>query len=129
MNFNFDWNYVSSGAPCVTISELGLALNAPAISLLKSPEDVAVGFDKDQMIIGIKDAKYVNNTKSYKFAGRIRNGWVRIGCKDFTKYLSVLSGIKFSPAKKFVARYDETEKILYVIVNEQEVEEDNNKIE
>lgn len=125
MNFNFDWNYVSAGAPYVTVSELGLAFNSPAISLLGNPEDVVVGFDENQMVIGVKDAKNMNDAKSYKFVSRVRAGWVRIGCKDFVKYLSVISGIKFSPAKKFVARYDKDEQILYIIVDEKEVEDDN----
>ena len=125
MKFNFDWNYVSAGAPYVTVSELGLAFNTPAISLLGNPEDVVVGFDESQMVIGVKDAKSMTDVKSYKFYSRIRTGWVRIGCKDFVKYLSAISGIQFSPAKKFVARYDKEKQILYIIINEKEVEDDN----
>lgn len=125
MNFNFDWNYVSAGAPYITISELGLAFNTPAISLLGNPEDVVVGFDENQMIIGVKDAKNMKDVKSYKFFDRVRAGWVRIGCRDFIKYLSVISGIQFSPAKRFVARYDKIEQILYIIIDEKEVEEDS----
>ena len=125
MDFNFDWNYVSAGAPYVTVSELGLAFNTPAISLLGNPEDVVVGFDESQMVIGVKDAKSMTDVKSYKFYSRIRTGWVRIGCKDFVKYLSAISGIQFSPAKKFVARYDKEKQILYIIINEKEVEVDN----
>lgn len=121
MNFDFDWNCVSAGAPYVTISDLGLAFNTPAISLLNNPEDVIIGFDEDQMAIGIKDAKDTTNAKSYKFYGRIRSGWVRIGCKDFVKYLTAISGIEFSPAKKFIAKYDKEEKILYVIVDKNNV--------
>lgn len=125
MDFNFDWNYVSAGAPYVTVSELGLAFNTPSISLLGNPEDVVVGFDESQMVIGVKDAKSMTDVKSYKFYSRIRTGWVRIGCKDFVKYLSAISGIQFSPAKKFVARYDKEKQILYIIINEKEVEDDN----
>lgn len=125
MEFKFDWNYVSTGAPYVTISELGLAFNSPAISLLGNPENVVVGFDENQMAIGIKDAKSITNAKSYKFFSRVRTGWVRIGCKDFVKYLSAISGISFSPAKKFVARYDKEKQILYIIIDEREVAEDN----
>lgn len=125
MKFNFDWNYISAGAPYVTISELGLAFNTPSISLLGNPEDVVVGFDVNQMTIGIKDATGLSDVKSYKFFSRIRSGWVRIGCKDFVKYLSAISGIQFSPAKKFVARFDKEEQILYITVDEKEVEEDS----
>ena len=43
MKANFDWNYVSAGAPYITISLTAIAVNASAISLLGDPENVAVG--------------------------------------------------------------------------------------
>jgi len=125
MNFNFDWNYVSAGAPYVTVSELGLAFNEPAISMLKNPEDVVIGFDEANLTIGVKEAGNMENVKSYKFYNRINNGWVRIGCKDFVKYLSAISGVKFSPAKKFIARMDQEQQILYITINNEEGEEDS----
>lgn len=125
MNFKFDWNYVSAGAPYVTVSELGLAFNSPAIAMLNNPEDVVVGFDEANLTIGIKSAENMENVKSYKFYSRVNNGWVRIGCRDFVKYLSVISGIKFSPAKKFVAKMDPEQQILYITINSEEVEEDS----
>ena len=54
---------------------------------------------------------------SFEFAGRVKNGWVRIGCKDFIKYLSALTDIRFSPAKKYVAKHDAKNQVLYVEVN------------
>lgn len=117
MGFNFDWNYISAGAPYITISELGLALNTPAISLLNNPEDVVLGFDETKMAIGIMDAQELPNVKSYKCYSRINNGWLRIGCKDFVKNLSVISGLSFSPAKKYVARLDETKKVLFITLD------------
>jgi len=125
MNFNFDWNYVSAGAPYVTVSELGLAFNGPAISMLKNPEEVVVGFDEANLTIGVKSAEDMENAKTYKFFSRMNNGWVRIGCKDFVKYLSAISGMKFLPAKKFIARMDQEQQILYITINSEEVEEDN----
>lgn len=125
MSFNFDWNYISAGAPYITISELGLAFNEPTISMLKNPESIVVGFDEANLTIGIKDAKDMENVKSYKFFSRINNGWVRIGCKDFVKYLSVISGMKFSPAKKFIAQMDQEQQLIYVTVKREEVEEDS----
>lgn len=125
MSFNFDWNYISAGAPYVTISELGLAFNSPSISMLGNPEEVVVGFDEEKLTIGVKDARGMENAKSYKFYSRVNNGWVRIGCKDFVKYLSAISGMKFSPAMKFVAKMDQKEQILYITINGEEVEENN----
>ena len=126
MSFNFDWNYVSAGAPYVTVSELGLAFNVPAVTMLKNPEDVVVGFDEAKLAIGVKDASNMENAKTYKFFSRINNGWVRIGCKDFVKYLSAISGISFSPAKKYVAQLDQEEQILYITISTNEVVGENN---
>lgn len=116
MKFNFDWNYVAAGAPYITISELAIGFNTPAISLLGNPEEVVVGFDDENMTIGIKQYDGNENVKSYKFYSRIKNGWVRIGCKDFVKYLSSLTGLQFSPAIRYVAKFDAEEKILYISV-------------
>ena len=46
MNFNFDWNYISNGAPYVTIGSAALGFNTPSISLLGNPEEVIVGLPK-----------------------------------------------------------------------------------
>ncbi len=123
MSFNFDWNYVSAGAPYITISELGLAFNTPAISMLNNPDEVVVGFDEEKMTIGIKDSKGMENVKPYKFSSRIKNGWVRIGCKDFIKYLSSISGMKFNPAVKYIARYDKSISVLYITIGDKEEED------
>ena len=98
MKFNFDWNYVAAGAPYITISELALGFNTPSVSLLGNPEEVVVGFDEQTLTIGVKKYDGNENVKAYKFYSRMKNGWVRIGCKDFIKYLSTLTGLQFSPA-------------------------------
>lgn len=131
MKFNFDWNYVAAGAPYITISELALGFNAPSISLLGNPEEVIIGFDDQTMTIGVKKYDGNENVKSYKFYSRMKNGWVRIGCKEFIKYLSSLTGLEFSPAIRYIAKYDEQEEILYISVldalqsqKDEEVDED-----
>ena len=127
MNFNFDWNYVSSGAPYVTVSNLGLAFNMPSVTMLGNPEEVVVGFDEEQLAIGVKNSHGMENVKPYKFYSRIKNGWVRIGCKDFVKYLSTISGVDFNPAKKYIARFDMEQQILYIKINEEEVNDIKNE--
>ena len=116
MKFNFDWNYVAAGAPYITISELALGFNAPSISLLGNPEEVIIGFDDQTMTIGVKKYDGNENVKSYKFYSRLKSGWVIIGCKEFIKYLSSLTGLEFSPAIRYIAKYDEQEEILYISV-------------
>lgn len=122
MKFNFDWGYIAAGAPYVTISTTSLGFNLPAVNLLGQPERVMVGFDEANMTIGIKAYDGNSNIKSYLFSSRIKNGWVRIGCKDFSRYLSEISQISFSPAKRYIAQFDSAEKVLYVTVNKESLE-------
>lgn len=116
MDFNFDWNCVSAGAPYITISETGLGFNAPASAMLGNPERVAVGFDERNMIIGVKVYDESMDAKGYPFYSRMKNGWVRIGCRDFIKYLSSLSGEKFSPSVRYIAQFEREEQLLYIHV-------------
>lgn len=116
MPYNFNWNAVSGGAPYVTISSIALAFNSVSIEKLGNPEKVIVGFDEEQCVIGVKPYNGEPNTKPYDFARRVKNGWVRIGCKDFIKYLKSLIGTEYSPSKKFLAKYDDKDSILLVFV-------------
>ncbi len=118
MKFKFDWDCVSAGAPYVTISSLGLAFNSSSINMLGCPENVVVGFDEKNMAIGVRKAEASEKTKAYKFGSRIKNGWVRIGCKEFVKYLSELSNVSFSPAIRYIARFDSENEILYIIIRD-----------
>ena len=124
MKFNFDWNYISAGAPYVTISTTSLGFNMPSINLLGQPEEVMIGFDETNMTIGIKAYDGNPDVKTYLFKSRLKNGWVRIGCKEFSRYLSAISNISFSPAKRYIARFDTEEKVLYVTVNKDSMEEE-----
>lgn len=99
--------------------------------MLGNPEEVIIGFDDQTMTIGVKKYDGNENVKSYKFYSRMKNGWVRIGCKEFIKYLSSLTGLEFSPAIRYIAKYDEQEEILYISVldalqsqKDEEVDED-----
>lgn len=116
MKANFDWNYVSAGAPYITISLTAIAVNTSAISLLGDPENVAVGFDEKNMMIGIMPHDGNKNVKLYKFSGRMKNSWVRIRCKDFIKYLSSLAGKNFSPVIRYVAKHNEEDNLLYISI-------------
>ena len=117
MRYNFNWSAVSGGAPYVTISPIAIAFNSVSIEKLGNPEKVVIGFDEENLAIGVKAVEDNSGIKSYTFAERVKNGWVRVGCRDFVKYLKALSGIDFSPAKKFVATYDAKDKILVVIIS------------
>jgi hypothetical protein len=118
MSFNFNWNAVSGGAPYVTLSTISIAFNSVSIAKLGNPEKVVVGFDEDQCAIGVKAYSGEENIKAYDFANKVKNGWVRIGCRDFIKYLSTITGMEFYPAKRYVARFDAKEDVLFVLVRE-----------
>jgi hypothetical protein len=114
MSYSFDWNYVSGGAPYVTISSLGLSFNSVSVSKLGTPEKVIVGFDEANRIIGVKAYDDKDDSTAYEFSNRIRAGWVRIGCRDFVKQLQRLLNVDFTSAKRFVAIFDSEQRILII---------------
>jgi hypothetical protein len=116
MNFNFNWSAVSGGAPHVTISLLGISFNSVSISKLGNPDKIVVGFDEEKFALGIKAYKNELNAKAYKFAGRSRDGWIKIGCRAFIKRLQELTDIDFSTAQRYTATFDAEKNILIVRV-------------
>ena len=58
-----------------------------------------------------------NAGKPYEFETRQKDGWVRISCRDFMRYLSKKNGIDFTKAKQFIPEYDPSTGMLVVIVD------------
>ena len=129
MKYNFNWSAVSGGAPYVTISPISIAFNSVSIEKLGSPEKIVVGFDEENCVIGVKAYMGESSVKPYPFAERVKNGWIRIGCRDFVKYLQVLTGTEFTPAKKYVATFDAREEILIVDVRGRSESDSSDEIE
>ena len=120
MDFSFNFSYLKNGAPIVTLSSLGIAFNRGAVDMLGAPAQIIVGYDEKNKAIGIRDRGNDTTAPYFDFAPRVKNDWVRIGAKDFTKYLSKVSGIDFlSKAKQFIPEYDDKTPTLIVIVDEQ----------
>lgn len=120
MEFNFDFTYLRNGAPIVTLSSFGIAFNKGAIDALGNPESIIIGYDDEKRAIGVRRASPDSQIPSYEFASRVRNDWIRIGAKDFIKYLSKVTGIDcISKAKQFIADYDSESETLIVIVDEE----------
>lgn len=118
-DFNFDYEFVSAGAPIVTLSSLGFAFNPVCRKMLGYPDKVNIGFDEKKMALGIKKHNQSTSIRAYEFESRERNGWIRIGAKDFMNYLSIITEIDFiTKAKQFIALYDEKSEMLIVMVNE-----------
>lgn len=117
MKYNFNWSAVSGGAPYITLSLLGIAFNSVSIEKLGNPEKIMVGFDEAQCTIGVMGYDGNPGIKPYEFSSRVKNGWIRIGCRDFIKYLQNISGLDFTKAKRYIARFDAESGILLVSVN------------
>lgn len=119
MAYNFDFSYLKNGSPIVTLSSFGIAFNKGAIQSLGTPEQVIIGYDQGAHAIGVRAKGDDASAPSYEFASRIKNGWIRIGAKDFMKHLSRTSGIDFlDKSKQFVADYDPETQTLVIIVDE-----------
>ncbi|WP_288274456.1 hypothetical protein [uncultured Acidaminococcus sp.] len=118
MEYSFDWNYIASGTPYVSVSKLGISMNGAVIKQLQESEKIMIGFDEKARVIGIRPYRGENGIPSYEFKNKIRKNWIRIGCKDFVKNLSHITGINFDKAKKFLTSFDETTKTVYFKVEE-----------
>jgi len=116
MSYNFDWSAVTGGAPYVTISLHGIAFNSVSIAKLGTPDKIMIGFDEERCLIGVKPYNNEPDIKPYDFASRVKNGWIRIGCRDFIKYLQSISGKNFSIAQRYVAKHDTKSNILIINV-------------
>ena len=72
-----------------------------------------------QQAIGVRARGDDTTSPCYDFAPRVKNDWIRIGAKDFMKYLSRTSKIDFlTKAKQFIAEYDEETQTLIVVIDE-----------
>jgi hypothetical protein len=88
--------------------------------MLGAPEQIIVGYDEKNRAIGIRARGDDQTLPYYDFAPRVKNDWVRIGAKDFVKYLSKVSGIDFlKKAKQFIPEYDAETQTLIIVVDEQ----------
>ena len=120
MAYNFDFSYLKNGSPIVTLSSFGIAFNKGAIESLGVPDQVIIGYDQEQRAIGVRARGDDTVSPYFDFAPRIKNDWIRIGAKDFIKYLSRVSKIDFlTKAKQFIAEYDEETQTLIVVIDEE----------
>ena len=121
--YSFDFSFIKSGAPIVTLNSLGIAFNSLARSMLGYPQFIDIGFDAANCAIGIKGSEALSES-NFKFESKEKNGWVRVSCKDFVNYLSVLSGIDFiSKARQFIATYDDEKEMLIVVVDKEHLKD------
>ncbi len=121
-DFNFNFEFVSSGGPIITLNAFGIAFNPVCRAMLGYPDKINIGFDERNLAIGIKAHDSATQVKSYDFEGRQRNGWVRVGAKEYIRYLSSTTKIDFmTKAKQFIPIFDESKKMLIVVVAEENI--------
>ena len=120
VEYSFNYSFLKNGTPIVTLSSLGLPFNKGAIDMLGAPSEVVVGYDEQQHAIGIHAAtEEASELPRYGFSTRVRNDWVRIGAKDFVRYLNAVTKIDFiSKAKQFIPEYDQETNTLVIVVDE-----------
>ena len=117
--FNFDFSFIRSGPPVVTLSATGIAFNAGARSLLGFPAQVDIGYDKRAKAIGVCAHVDGSYAEPYEFESREKDGWIRINAKEFSRYLEQQTGMKFrEKAKQFLPEFDEDKKMLIVVLDE-----------
>ena len=117
----YEWYSPTTGAPVVSVAEYGITFNNGAIEMMGKPEYVILGYDEENKFIGVKPCD-VNEENRVEFYKKMKNKYIRLANKDFIRFLkSIISeDIKIeSKAKKYVAKWDKEEKILYIDLNSQ----------
>lgn len=117
--FNFNFSFVRSGAPVVTFSSTGLAFNSIVRSMLGYPDLIDVGYDEDANVLGICAHRPEHGGKPYEFESREKDGWVRISCRDFMRYLSQRNNMDFTKAKQFIPEFDSESEMLIIHVDDE----------
>lgn len=124
--FCFDFSFIKSGTPLVTLSAIGIAFNSGSRSLLGNPAQVEIGFDEKAMAIAVRPRTSDSSNPSYEFEGRAKDGWIRISMRDFMRYLAQRSKINFlERAMQFIPNYDEEHNMLIIIVDEEHAKNKN----
>lgn len=116
--YSFDFSFVRSGAPIITLSATGLAFNAVVRNMLGYPAEIDIGYDEAANAIGVCAHRPENTGKPYEFETREKDGWIRISCRDFMRYLAQRNGIDFTKAKQFIPVHDDNTGMLVVVVDE-----------
>lgn len=107
MQSKFEWFNAMLGTPMVSIAEYGVGFNRAAIEALGNPVKVRLGFDKENRVIGVMPTTE-DDLSAVVFAGKERNGYVRISSKDFTRFiLRYCPDLKLEKAMRCLAWYDE----------------------
>jgi len=117
----YEWYSPTTGAPVVSVAEYGITFNNGAIEMMGKPEYVILGYDEENKFIGVKPCDETEENR-IEFHKKMKNKYIRLANKDFIRFLkSIISeDIKIeSKAKRYVAKWDKEEKMLYIDLNNQ----------
>jgi len=116
-NLSFEWYNPELGPPIVSIAEYGLTFNKSAIKKLNNPEAIKLGFDKKNLIIGIKPAKKEDGN-SFEFANKQSRGYIRVNNKGFVKLIrAYCDDYDFEKTVRFIGRMNNEKNIFVVDLN------------
>jgi hypothetical protein len=118
---SFQWFSKNENEGIATIYDSNITLNKAASGYFDSAYSVMLGYDPKTKIVAIKPLKkdtdnlgHIPDDRKYKIS--IKQSYSRVSNKLFIKTLSDDTGIQFkkTEAHKFVATWDQTEKILKI---------------
>ena len=125
-DYNFDFSFIKSGTPIVTLSAVGIAFNAGSRSLLGHPGQIEIGFDEKALAIAVRPHAEGSSAPAYEFEKRVKDEWIRISMRDFMRFLAQRSGIDFlNRAVQFIPEYDAVNKMLVIVVDNENVNAKN----
>lgn len=108
---DFDWFDPSLGAPSISIAEYGITFNKAAVDAIGDAPRVMFGFSKERRLIGIKplwECTAEEEKKSFAFAEKKRDGYVRIASKEFVRFISRhLPDISFEKTMRYLVVWDD----------------------
>lgn len=106
----------------MTLGKYGISVNAVCISWLGNPDRVEMGYDEVKHAIAIRPYSGNLDVPSFEFAKRAKEGWIRIGCKDFMRFLSSSTNIDFvTKSKQFIPSYNKEANTLVITVSEENI--------
>ncbi|HYF82399.1 MAG TPA: hypothetical protein VEB00_05150 [Clostridia bacterium] len=116
MKYSFLWSTPNARAPIITIAPYGITFNSATVELLGKPKRLMIGYDEKSKVVGMKPINDDANSKSFEFIKKERNGYVRIGNKDFIKYLINKKEIDFKIRNtyKYIADWDSDDELLII---------------
>jgi|Wag4MinimDraft_17_1082658.scaffolds.fasta_scaffold00368_1 hypothetical protein len=112
------WSSQSSGAPIVTIATYGITFNSSTIDLMNKPKRIKMGYSPNSNKVLVKPTNEQDG-KSFEFAAREKKrGYIRIGNKDFVKYIANQSNLPLiKDSIRFPAEWDSQNQLLIVDLN------------